>query len=374
MSILEAGRWVRIDGVGEQLVEVAGLELSMASGVDLGGELENLRYVFTGDGARENDWRVWNEIEIIFEIVENFVAALTFEVGLRDDENDALPGVNNLASEGLIEFRMWLGAIDEHAANVGFFDGGEAAEGAEFLDAYFALAWLAETGSVEQFDGAAFVADLGAVDVAGSTGEVGNHGLLFFSERVEEAGFADIWAADERNLNAIIRLFCSFAHVETEIFEFGDDFAAEFIEANAGRSGNADWFFSAKREELFVWECFAEVGFIQQEKNWFAGFEGLLGNHFVVVIWVFATIEGKQDEVGVCDGVFDLVLNMSFELIVWVFETGGIDEDIAVVDAAYDVIASGTRFARNNSRRFMNEAIKEARFASISLANDCDDG
>ena len=52
MSVLEAGRWVRIDGVGEELVEVAGLELSMASGVDLSSELENLRHVFAGDGAR----------------------------------------------------------------------------------------------------------------------------------------------------------------------------------------------------------------------------------------------------------------------------------------------------------------------------------
>ena len=265
MSILEAGRWMRIDGVGEQLVEVAGLELSMASGVNLGGELENLRYVFTSDGARENDWRVWNEIEIIFEIVENFVAALAFEVGLRDDKNNALPGVDNLASEGLIEIGMWLGAVDEHAANIGFFDGGEAAESAEFFDAYFAFARFAEAGGIKELNRAALVANLGAVDVAGSTGEVGNHGLLLFGERVKEAGFADIWAADERNLNAIVWLFCSFAHIETEIFEFGDNFAAEFVETDAGRSGNANWFLGAKREELFVWKCFAEVGFIQQE-------------------------------------------------------------------------------------------------------------
>ena len=346
----------------------------MAGGVNLGGELENLRYVFAGDGARKNDWRVRNEIKIIFEIVENFVTTLAFEVGLRDDEDNALPGVNNLASEGLIKLGMRLGAVDKHAANVGFFDGGEAAEGAEFFDAYFAFARFAETGSIEQFDGAAFVADLGAVDVAGSTGEVGNHGLLLFSERVEEARFADIWATDERNLDAIVRFFCSFAHVETEIFELGNNLVAELIEANAGCCGNANWLLGAEREEFFIWECFAEVSFIEQEKNWLAGFEGLLGDHFVVVIWVFAAIEGEQDKVGVCDGVFDLVLNVGLELVVWVLETGGIDEDIAIANATHDVVASSTRFARNNSRRLVNEAIKEARFASIGLANDCDDG
>ena len=158
---------------------------------------------------------------------------------------------------------MWLGAIDEHAANVGFFDGGEAAEGAELFNAYFAFAWLAEAGGIEKLNRAALVANLGAIDVAGSTGEVGNHGLLLFGERVKEARLADIWAADECDLDAVIRLFCSFAHIETEVFELGDDFAAKFVEADAGRRGDADWFLGAKREELFVWERFAEVGFIK---------------------------------------------------------------------------------------------------------------
>ena len=374
MSVLEAGRWMRIDGVGEQFIEVASLELGMTGGVNLGGELENLRHVFTSDGARKNDWRVWNEIEIIFEIVENFVAALAFEVGLRDDKNNALPGVDNLAGEGLIELGMRLGAIDEHTANVGFFDGCEAAEGAEFFDAYFAFAWLAEAGGVEKLDRATLVANLGAVDVAGSSSEVGNYGLLLLGERVKEARLADIWAANERNLDAIVWLFCSFAHIKTEIFEFRNNLAAELVETDAGRRGDANWLLGAKREELFVWERFAEVGFVQQEKNWFAGLEGLFGDHFVIVIWVFAAIEGEQDEIGVRDGVFDLVLNVGLELVVWVLETGGINEDVAIIDAAHDVIASGTRFARNNSRRLVDEAIKEARFASIGLANDCDDG
>ena len=152
----------------------------MAGGVNLSSEFENLGDVFASDGARQNDWRIRDEIEIIFEIVENFVATLAFEVGLRDDENNALPGVDNLAGEGLVEFGMWFSTIDKHAADVGFFDGGEAAEGAEFFDANFAFAWLAETSGVEELDSATLVTDFGAVDVAGSTGEVSHHGLLLF--------------------------------------------------------------------------------------------------------------------------------------------------------------------------------------------------
>jgi hypothetical protein len=90
------------------------------------------------------------------------------------------------------------------------------------------------------------------------------------------------------------------------------------------------------------------------------------------VVWIFAAIESKKNEVGAGDGVFDLVLDMSFKFIVWVFEAGSIDEDVLVVDFTNDIIASSTSFARNDSGRLVDEAIKEAGFASIGLADDCD--
>ena len=37
MSIFEPGRWMRINGVFEEFVEVGGFELGMASEVDFGG-------------------------------------------------------------------------------------------------------------------------------------------------------------------------------------------------------------------------------------------------------------------------------------------------------------------------------------------------
>ena len=52
MGVFETGRWMRIDGVHEELVKIGGLELGVAGGVDLGGKFENLRHVFAGDGAR----------------------------------------------------------------------------------------------------------------------------------------------------------------------------------------------------------------------------------------------------------------------------------------------------------------------------------
>lgn len=254
MGVFEAGRRMRIDCIGEQFVEVAGLEFGMAGGVNLSGKLEDFRHIFTGNRACQNDWRVWNKVEVIFEIIEDFVAVFVLEVSLRNDENDALSGVDDLAGEGLVELGMRLGAIDEEAANVGFFDGGEAAEGAKLFDANFAFAWLAETSSIKQFDRATLVANFGTVNIAGSTGEICNHSLLLFGKRVKEAGFANVWTANESDFYAIVWLFFPLARIETEVFEFGENLAAEFIKTDAGRRGNADWILGAEHEEFFVWK------------------------------------------------------------------------------------------------------------------------
>lgn len=112
MSVFETCWWMHANSFVENFVEVGSFELGVTGTVDLGGELENFGGIFTSDGASENNWCIGDEFEIVFELVENLVSVLMLEIGLSDDENDALPGVDDLASESLIEFRMRLGAID----------------------------------------------------------------------------------------------------------------------------------------------------------------------------------------------------------------------------------------------------------------------
>ena len=112
MSVLETCWWMHANSFVENFVEVGSFELGVTGAVDLGSELENFGGIFTSDGASENNWRIWDEFEIVFELVEDLVSVLMLEIGLSDDENDALPGVDDLAGESLIEFRMRLGAIN----------------------------------------------------------------------------------------------------------------------------------------------------------------------------------------------------------------------------------------------------------------------
>ena len=112
MSIFETCWWMHANSFVENFVEVGSFEFGVTGAVDLGSELENFGGIFTSDGASENNWRIWDEFEIVFELVEDLVSVLMLEIGLSDDENDALPGVDNLAGESLIKLRMWLGAIN----------------------------------------------------------------------------------------------------------------------------------------------------------------------------------------------------------------------------------------------------------------------
>ena len=89
------------------------------------------------------------------------------------------------------------------------------------------------------------------------------------------------------------------------------------------------------------------------------------------MVWIFAAIERKQNEVGAFDGVIDLILDVSFKFVIWIFEASSVNEKVTIVDFGDDVVARSTRFARNNSLLTTSEAIEEAGFAGIGLADDC---
>ena len=127
----------------------------------------------------------------------------------------------------------------------------------------------------------------------------------------------------------------------------------------------------AKIQEFLVWQRLTEVGFVEQKQSWLAGFERFFGDELVVVVWIFAAIECEQDKVGAFDGVIDLILDVSFKFVIWIFETSSVNEKVTIVDFGDDIIARSTRFARNNSLLTTSEAIEEAGLAGISLADDC---
>ena len=185
----------------------------MAGGVDFEEEVEELRNVFSGFGAGQEDRGVGEEVEVALEVVQKSVNVVFFvgfiEVEFCDDDNNSLSSFDDLAGEGLVELGVGLGGVDEEGADVGLLNRGESAEGGELFDADFAFSGLSKAGGVEDFDLAFFVANGEAVDVAGGSLAGGDYCLLLLSEGVKEGGFADVGAADEGEGNPIVanRLF-----------------------------------------------------------------------------------------------------------------------------------------------------------------------
>lgn len=196
--------------------------------------------------------------------------------------------------------------------------------------------------------------------------------MLFLGEAVKEAGFADVWATDEGDFECIFFALLCVAKFVAGGFELMFDFGAKFVKMKAGSGGSAHHVLDAKAVEFFVWQRFAEVGFVEEKHGWLAALECLASNHSVVLAWIFATVERKENHVGIGDRVIDLILNASLEFVVRIFKAGGIDKKILVFDGADNVVARSALFARNNSLRFANEAIKEAGLASVGLADDGD--
>lgn len=202
-GVFETGRDVFDDGFAEDFVELGSFEFEMASGVDFGGKFEEFGDVLAGFGAGDENGSVWEEVKITLELIEDMVGVVD-EVCLREDDDNSLAGVDDLAGERLVEFRMRLGRINEEGTDVGFLDGGEGAKGGEFFNTDFAFTGLAETSGVEDFECAVMKANFDTVDIASSSLTRADESLLFLAERVEEAGFADIWAADEGDFETVI--------------------------------------------------------------------------------------------------------------------------------------------------------------------------
>ena len=195
-SIFQASRRVFDDGFGEDFIEVGSFNFLVASGVDLGGEFEEFGNVMAGFGTGDEDGGVGEKVEITFELVKDMIGVVD-EVGFSEDDDDTFAGVDDLTGEGLVEFGMRLGGINEKAANVGLLDSGEGAQGGKFFDTYFPFAGLAQASGIKNFQCLTMEFDFDTIDVAGGALAGADEGLLLLREAVKKAGFADVGASNE---------------------------------------------------------------------------------------------------------------------------------------------------------------------------------
>lgn len=104
------------------------------------------------------------------------------------------------------------------------------------------------------------------------------------------------------------------------------------------------------------------------------GFESIFGDLAVFVIRIFGRVERQKNKVGGFDGVIDLILDASFEVIIRVLETSGVNQEKTVVNSGHDVVAGGAFFAGDDGDILAGKTVQNAGFASVSLTNECDNG
>lgn len=111
-GVFEASRKMFNDGFREDFIEVRGFDCELTGFVDLGGKFEELSDVVTSKGASDEDGGIRQKVEIALKFVKDTVG-IVHEVGFGEDDDDALASVDDLAGEGLVEFRMWLGGVNQ---------------------------------------------------------------------------------------------------------------------------------------------------------------------------------------------------------------------------------------------------------------------
>lgn len=120
-------------------------------------------------------------------------------VPFTNNEDQPLPCLFDHAGNLLIQLHIELINVEQQQTDIGLLDGRECANDAEVFDATLDFPRPADTGSVHELDRFVFVPDDGAVNIAGGASAVGDDCLLFFGERVEQVGFADIRATEQRD-------------------------------------------------------------------------------------------------------------------------------------------------------------------------------
>ena len=84
MSVFEASWGVGDDGVFQDFIEVTSADFSMTSSVNFENEIKEFGDVFAGFTRGDEGWSVWNEVEVLLELIEDIVdsgAVLALFVG-----------------------------------------------------------------------------------------------------------------------------------------------------------------------------------------------------------------------------------------------------------------------------------------------------
>ena len=171
----------------------------------------------TGLGADKDDGGIGHEAEVLLQLFAHGVhrvAVLLDGVPLVDGDNAGLALLMRVAGDLGVLFGEAYRRVDHNDADAAALDSGQTAQDAVALNAALDLAALAQAGGVGKNELAVLVLHHRVDGIAGRTGFVGDDQTVLAQNMVDEAGFADVGAANDGNRDAVIRVFLVLLKVE----------------------------------------------------------------------------------------------------------------------------------------------------------------
>ena len=173
------------------------------------------------------------------------VAVLLDGVPLVDGDNAGLALLMRVAGDLGVLFGEAYRRVDHNDADTAALDSGQTAQDAVALDTALDLAALAQAGGIGKDELAVLVLYHCVDGIAGRTGFVGDDQTVLAQNMVDEAGFADVGAANDGNRDAVIRVFLVLLKVEV-----GADRVQQVAGAVAVHAGNRNQLAEAEAVEV----------------------------------------------------------------------------------------------------------------------------
>ena len=205
-------------GTGQHLIQRAGGHTGAVLDIHkVDGLKQFLVDALAGLGANEDDGGIGHEAEVLLQLFAHGVhrvAVLLDSVPLVDGDDACLALLMRVARD----LRVLLGkadrGIDHDNADTAALDRGQTAQNAVALHAALHLAALAQTGGIGKDELAVLVLDHCVDGIAGGACLVGNDEAVFAQNMVDQAGLADIGAADDSNGDAVIGVLFLLLKIE----------------------------------------------------------------------------------------------------------------------------------------------------------------
>ena len=336
--------------------------------------LKQLVDALAGLGANEDDGGIGHEAEVLLQLFAHGVhrvAVLLDSVPLVDGDDACLALLMRVARDlGVLLGKADRG-IDHDNADTAALDRGQTAQNAVALHAALHLAALAQTGGIGKDELAVLVLDHCVDGIAGGACLVGNDEAVFAQNMVDQAGLADIGAADDSNGDAVIGVLFLLLKIEVSA-----DGVQQVTGAVAVYAGDRDQLAEAEAVKIIqLHRGLADlVALVDGQHHGLAAAHQHTGNILILRRHTGGQLSHHDDAVGGVDGQLGLLTHVGQQAVINAgLDAAGVHQQELVAGPfaiAEDTVAGNARRVLDNGEALAGQLIENSGLAHIGAAHN----